>query len=196
MTFLIRKIYNNWGAASYRGCYRGQPGFQDGFEEKHPVNQMFFKYLDATDTYGLITDLELAKQIVDSYRHYIPKEQFEVLSVIHEAPQEEMDRFVGFDISSGFNVSYLYNQLDICLSTETQSTENELYAQANPLMCLLEAFFRPKLNSHSLFSSYETAKFCLDCIMAFDRPFPNLWDDPKKYTVIGLSVVYPYSLPT
>lgn len=195
MAFLIRKLNDNWGVASYRGCYRHEPGFQNDFEGKHPVNQIFFKYLEAKDAYGLIADLELAKQIVDTYMHYIPNEQYEVLSVLYEGPQEGISDFIGFDISSGFNISYLYKELDICIATESQSTENESYTQAYPLMCLIEAFFRPKLNPYSLFSSYKTAKFCLDCIMPFDRAFPNLWDNPKTYRVIGLSVVYTSPVP-
>src|SRR5689334_1130726 len=141
MNFLIRQLNANWGVSSYRGCYRYQPGFQNDFEEKHPVNQIFFQYIESQDTYGLIADLEIAKKIVDTYAQYIPAKRYEVLSVLHEESQQGMRNFVGFDLSSGFNISYLYNELDICISTEAQK---ELYIQASPLMCLLEAFFRPK----------------------------------------------------
>jgi hypothetical protein len=153
---------------------------------------MFFKYVASGDAFGRIVDLELAKQVVDTYAHYLPSEQFEVLRVGNNETDAQKDGFMGFDIVSGFNLSYLYNELDICTPLKTDLVEpRRLYNQADPLICLLESFFRSKLNRYSLFSDFATASFCLECVMALDVAFPNIWDNPKTYSVIGLSLVYP-----
>lgn len=90
------------------------------------------------------------------------------------------NKFLGFDVSSGMNLSYLYKGLSYCaVSSQT----------LNSIICLLEKHFKPKLNQNGLFVKYDDAKFFLECVRDINFLQPNTFDDPSAYEVIGLSTL-------
>jgi hypothetical protein len=177
MTFIIRGAPH---FENYRGTDRKHPYYREEFDKLHPVNRMFFRYLEVSNTVSIITDIDQAKEIADTYNTYLPSENFEVIQITNDAKAIFQGDFLGFDLSSGLNISYLSSGLYLC-------NESSIFqSDTGTFLCLIERFFKPKLNTCILFQSYDVAIFLRSCISAMNNAYPNCWDDPSRYQVIGL----------
>jgi hypothetical protein len=174
-----RSQFNN-----YRGTDRQHPAYRNEFDETHTLNQMFFKYVEISDNLSVTNNINIAKEIVDTYNRYLPSEKFELLQISEDFAKDYQGEFLGYDVSSGINLSYLSNGLNICNGSSI------VYSEPTVFLCLIERFFKPQLNHYCLFNDYELANFLHSCILTMDNLYPNLWDNPSQYKVIGLWKIY------
>lgn len=137
---------------------------------------------------GIISDIYKAKKIVDLYKNLIPPQIFEVVRILEvNEPPLENEEFLGFDLSCGYGCSLLSWELDIDNEGEE---EDRLLKQILPLISLVKKHFKPLLNKNSLFDDSETAKFCLECLMALQDIVPGIFENEEMiFEVIGLSKV-------
>lgn len=171
------------GNPSYRGTYRAHPYYCDQFPESHEVNQVFLWFIEEGGELGVVHDMEKARNLVELYRK-CTGEQFEVVEVTTERdPPFVGTDFLGFDLSCGFNNSLLWWGLDLQRQGH-QMKDNERVL--NPLLRLVEEFFRPKLNSNGLFADCDTAAFCLECMTALQKIRPGLFEGNGEYEVVGV----------
>jgi len=186
--FLIFGINMIDGYDHYKGTYRTSPYYVDELPEDSEANQIFLWYIGTGDELEFINDIDKAKKIVEVYKNLTPPQIFEVVRVleVNESPPEN-EEFLGFDLSCGYFYSLLSWGLDIELEGEE---EDRLLKQISPLMDLVKKHFKPLLNKNSLFDDSETAKFCLECLMALQDIVPGLFENEEViFEVIGLSKV-------
>lgn len=174
--------------SAYRGTYRAPPSYVDEVDRQHSVNQAFIWYSQEGYRDGAVHDLEKARKLVEEYRRLEPPRLFEIVAVTRN---EELPRirsqFLGYDISAGYYYSLLSWGLRYDREPPATMKEDDAYHILRPLLRLAQAHFRPQLNSNGLFVSYDTAQFCLDCLMALQEIRPGLWENEEvEFEVVGL----------
>ncbi len=176
------------GYDHYKGTYRTSPYYVEKLPEDSEINQLFLFYIGSDDELEIISDIDKAKKIVALYKDLSPPQIFEVVRVLEvdETPPGS-EEFLGHDISCGYYRSLLSWGLDIENEGEE---EDRLLKQILPLISLVEKHFKPLLNKNCLFDDSETAKFCLECLMALQDIVPGIFENEEMiFEVIGLSKV-------
>jgi hypothetical protein len=176
------------GYEHYKGTYRMNPGYIEELPEDSEVNQLFSWYMEVGGEFHIINDIEKAKKIFELYKNLTPPQIFEVVRLleVNETPPGN-EEFLGYDLSCGYFYSLLSWGLDIEIEGEE---EDRLLKQISPLMDLVKKHFKPLLNKNCLFYDSETAKFCLECLMALQDIVPGLFENEEIiFEVIGLSKV-------
>lgn len=171
---------------NYRGVDRHTPSYIAEVADSHASNQLFYW---STERYnnGYLDDLSKAKELVQAYSELSTPQLFEIVEITHEKeePALRYSQFLGFDIAS-FSYSVLSEGMHYCSSTKPDF--------AQPLLCLMEKYFKPKLNQNFLFSDYDTASDCLECMKTLHQLAPQLelWEmhDPIfKLRVTGVYLI-------
>ncbi len=179
---------------TYRGTYRDRPYFCDQFGEDHEVNKAFFWFIqqgkeDASNDLDIVCDLGKAKELAIAYKSYTGQE-FEIVEATLGDEQPSVGRqFLGYDLSRGFFNSLLWYGLDICYHRMGgwDSEREDLLRLIQPLICLVEQHFKPKLNANGLFDDYKTAKWCLDCMASIQTICPDWFESGENnFEVVGL----------
>ena len=177
------------GYDHYKGTYRTSPYYVEELPEDSEVNKLFFWYIGDGDELEIISDINKAKKIVELYRNLSPPQLFEVVRVLelNEIPPEN-EEFLGYDLSCG----YYYSLLSWALDIENKGEEEDrVLKQISPLLNLVKKNFKPLLNKNCLFDDAETAKFCLECLMALQDIRPGLFENEEAlFEVVGLSKVF------
>jgi hypothetical protein len=177
------------GYDHYKGTYRTSPSYIEELPENSEVNKLFRWYIDVGGELEIISDIEQAKKIVEIYKNLTPPQIFEVVRIleVNEQPLEN-EEFLGFDLSCQYYYSLLSWELDI---VNKKIEKDRLIQQILPLIKLVKKYFKPLLNKNCLFDDSETAKFCLECLMALQDIKPGIFEDKEEiFEVIGLSKVY------
>jgi hypothetical protein len=176
------------GYDQYKGTYRTSPYYVEEFPEESEINQLFLWYIGTDEELEIISDIEKAKKIVELYKNLTPPQIFDVVRVLEvNEPLPENEEFLGYDLSCGYYSSLLSWGLDIDNEGEE---EDRLLKQISPLISLVKKHFKPLLNKNSLFDDSETAKFCLECLMALQDIVPGIFENEEViFEVIGLSKV-------
>lgn len=61
-----------------------------------------------------------------------------------------------------------------------------------PLLHLTKHFFQPRLDRSGLFDGYDTARFCLECMLTMQHFRPMLWEnEEERFDVVGIWRVLP-----
>ncbi len=95
--------------------------------------------------------------------------------------------FLGYDLSCGFHFSLLAQGLEVSEEQKSSWAEDSKLRILLPLVQLIAAHFVPKLNANTLFDSCQDAEFCLKCMMALQKLYPNLWEGDKAvFEIVGL----------
>jgi hypothetical protein len=167
----------------YRGVDRRTPYFVSHYSEDAPVNQAFFWYCDEGGELGSVHDLQKAKALVELYSQLIPAQRFEVIEVILNNRSILLNsNMLGFDLVAG-----RYSLLSWGLKFRNKPS---IPAQVESLVYLIEDFFQPKLNKYGLFTTYEIASYCLQCMLATQNLYPNLWENEQTtFQIAGLAQV-------
>jgi hypothetical protein len=185
---------------SYRGTFRSEPCYPEGFAksvgDEHPTVKLFDWWFDESahdqEANGLIRSLDKAKELVRTYAQYNLQE----LEIIEITLNDEVSvlggEFLGFDLSLGFGDSLLYMTGGLALCHDYTGwhdpREAQILHQLHPLMCLLEEHFKPLLNTQGLLPDYQIARQCWNCINAIEQFVPDVfdWGGPHKWEIIGL----------
>jgi len=172
---------------AYLGTERPHPSYREDLPPQHEVNQGCLWFIREGGERGVVHDLAKARRLVDSYNQLGASPQFELVEVTrNQDPPSAGTKFLGFDLSYEFNNSLLSWGLQI---HHEGNEVRDLPAGLAPLCHLVQEHFRPKLNTNGLFDDYETAKFCLGCMLALNRLVPDgLFENPQYagFEVLGL----------
>lgn len=171
----------------YRGTYRDRPYYCDQFGEDHEVNRAFFWFIqngreETANDLDIVQDLGRAREIAAVYKRYAGQE-FEVIEVTLENEEPSAgEQFLGYDLSRGFFNSLLWYGLDICYDRMGgwDSERADLLRVIQPLVCLVEHYFKPRLNANGLFDDYKTAKWCLDCMTSIQTICPDWFESGEN----------------
>jgi hypothetical protein len=181
----------------YRGVYRLSPGSIDfdQFGKDHPVTKAFEWWLGESahdeEAHGLVRNLKNAQDLVRTYQQYVA-DPFEVVEVtLGDEPTPRGKTLIGFDISLGFHSSLLWETrgLDICHRYRNwyDKEAKVILRQLDPLICLMQDYFRPKLNQYGLLPNHTSAKKCLSCVLALQSFVPDFFGyGINNWKVVGL----------
>lgn len=178
----------------YRGTYRDRPYYCDQLGEDHEVNKAFFWFIEsgrehADSDLDFVSDLSKATSLVLAYNCYSGKEFDLVEAIIGDEKPLAGEEFLGYDLSRGFFNSLLWYGLDICYRQTAgwDSAREDLLRLIQPLVCLVERYFKPKLNANGLFDDYSTARWCLECMTSIQTICPDWFESGENnYEVVGL----------
>lgn len=135
----------------------------------------------------MVRDLSKALRFAELWNARLKQERrFEVMEVVDgDAPSESRGRFIGFDLSSGYNNSLLSWGLKLGAGT------NQLAEPIRDLCDLLSRHYAPQLNGHGLFQDFEAASRCLRSMSALQGVSPNLFEggDLREFRPVGLYAV-------
>ena len=175
----------------YRGTYRAHPTFCESLPKNHEINQLFFWFLEEGGELGLVHDLAKASRYAQllNENHLAGHGHFEVVQGANgNSSAEVCGRFLGFDITAGYNNSLLWWRLDF--QTEPQVLPEPIHE----LVELISQSYAPKLNKFQLFSNAETASQCLRAMDALQQLHPNLYEGERlrdTFEVVGLYLMSP-----
>jgi hypothetical protein len=187
MDILILGFGTPKASPAYRGTDRVIPHHVDSLGEEHPVNQAFRWYCEEGGEFGLVHDLARARELVRAYKKLQPSQHFEMIEVSSQRHYQPTGMFLGFDLSAGYNSSLLSWGLDLSNVKPSEPIIDEKYILIQPLVRLIQEFFQKRLNSNGLFDDYEDASFCLSCMMALQRIYPDLWENEEvTFEIVGL----------
>ncbi len=167
----------------YRGTYRAIPTYVTEMKKDSTINKMFDWYIQTGGQIGVVDDFQRAKKFAEAYLKLEKPIRFEVVRIIENSRDiEEGEELLGYDLSDSYHYSLLSWGLEI--DKENDDSLRKIF----PLLKLVKSFFKPKLNSNSLFQNIDDAQFCLDCLMALQHLRPNLWEgDEYNFEIVGLS---------
>ena len=168
----------------YRGVERPSPSYAADFGKNHPINQIYFDYLNRIDKYGMIGDFEFCQQLVAQYEKVISSQNFEIVELTNDEaiPDLKNSCFLGFDVACVYRISLLSWGLQF-----RQADGKKKLVDFHPLLRLIESYFKPKLNDHGLFNQYGDASFFLDLAKSIQKLEPNFWEgDDCKFKVLGV----------
>lgn len=132
----------------------------------------------------MIHDVAKAVRFAGLWNLQDPQRHFEIVEVTTDNTQPRVGKcLLGFDLSAGFNNSFL--------SWGLQQFEfrAELPAEIQELDELISRHYAPQLNGQGLFQTYEIAAQCLRSMKALQRLSPNLYegdDDLEKFEPVGV----------
>lgn len=157
MPFLLRCIDKSLVGTHgqlYRGTSRSFPWYCDFLDVAHPVNKAFLDFVERGGELGMLDDPVAAQMCAATYNSFFGVHLLEVvLAEICIAPVPTEPSFLGYDVSDGYNNSYIRDFC--CIGCTTPE----------PL-----AGFCAEMNRHLLFNDYHVAcrfledieKYCSD----------------------------------
>lgn len=177
-------------SSTYWGTDRGCLSFAGNFDLNHPVNQACLSYIENSNECGILSDLALAQNLVQLYESYNAG-KFEIFEITHNLEKPYTDaKFIGFDISNCTITSCLVSGLQLSITPENlaEYEYKETYLHIEPLIKVIEKFFKPQLNQYGLFSEYNIALQCFECLKSMEWCMPNYLGihEDDNYEVIGL----------
>ncbi len=185
---LLAQPASGSSSPSYRGTYRPGPVYISELDEDVPVNQLWTKQTGPMPNENF-TRLEEAIRIQAIYA----EAGFELDLVMIMDPQEMpliniFPQFIGYDISHPSGYSLLSWDLNFSAPAPEffHQRDQPIY---QPLLLLIEKYFRPLLNFYRLFQSAEDAQFFLRVATTMTTGFGAVWENPE-YEPFTLTKMY------
>ncbi len=171
----------------YRGTYRAHPTHCDEVPDDHEINKLFFWFLEEGGELGVVRDVSRALRFAELWNERLGEtDRFEVVEVTdgNTRPQSN-EKFIGFDLSAGYNSSLLSSGL------KQFPGVNELMEPVRELWDLGTRHYAPQLNGQGLFQTLEVASLCLRTMIALQDISPNLFEggNLREFRPVGLYVV-------
>jgi hypothetical protein len=171
----------------YRGTYRAHPTHCDDLPDNHPVNELFFWFLQEGGELGVVHNVEKALMYTRLLNKMGDGRRFELVEIADDgATPERGSKFLGYDLSSGYNYSLLVSGLEL------QLAESTAHKPIQELLILLRKFYAPQLNLNGLFQTNRAAQECLRSMHALQTLSPNLFegvDLETNFQPTGLYIV-------
>lgn len=167
---------------TYRGTYRAHPLYDDSRTDEHEINQMFRWFIEEGGELGVVHDPRMALTYAELCNKHFPSKHFEVIEVVlGKGGSSAGGKFLGFDLSQGYNNSLIFGGLKTKYPPNTHDPVDVLWR-------VVSSFFAPQLNKYGLFSDFDTASFCLDSMIALQSLKDNMFegDDLAKFKVVGI----------
>jgi hypothetical protein len=174
--------------ARYRGTFRTQPRYCNSFPEKHELNQVYSEYVHDGGEVALLHDADKALHLVEVYRRYGIQPDLQVVEVTeHSSPPECGTIFLGYDLSSGFRNSLLWDLVPLPFESVLDKTDLRDRA-VMALAHLVGVEVNRSLNTVGLFSDYDLASRCLMFFESIQLLSPGFYED-GDFAVCGLYIV-------
>jgi hypothetical protein len=170
---------------AYRGTYRCTPPYCEVLPEDHEINELFMWFIEEGGELGVVHDVTKALRFAKLCNEHFRPRHFEVVQVVNgQNIQTTSGRFLGFDLSHGYNNSLLYWGLK-------PSRPLDEDARVDVLWQVVSRFFAPQLNENGLFSDSDLAALCLRSLIALQSLKDNLFegDDLAKYELVGVCLI-------
>jgi hypothetical protein len=172
----------------YRGTYRAHPTHCDELPDNHEINQLFFWFLQEGSELGVVRDVLKALRFAELWNARLKGKdrRFEVVEVAErDAHPRSSGKFIGFDLSAGYNNSLLSWGLKEFVGV------NQLSEPIRELWDLVSRHFAPLLNGQGLFQTPEVATLCLRAMTALQDLSPNLFEggNLRQFQPVGLYLV-------
>jgi hypothetical protein len=170
---------------AYRGTFRASPGYFNSLPQDHEANTLFLWFLEEGGELGVVHDKAKACRLRDFCNSHGSGGTFELVEATEGEKQPLVgEKFLGFDLSQGFNNSLLWSGLNRQVPGDPESPVRVL---ANTIFRL----FSKELNANGLLSSIETAMQCRTSLIALQALEPNLLegDELEKFVVVGVFLV-------
>lgn len=172
---------------AYRGTYRPGPTYIDGLPVASPINQLWMQ-----ETAMMIGDcfgMEEARRIQTVYAE--AGFYFDIVIVMEKdcvPPDDNNLQFMGYDIShpSGYSLLSWGLNFDKPAPEFFHQRENPIH---QPLLLLLQKYFRPLLNNYRLLPVAEEADFFLSVASAMTEGFGAVWES-KEYGAFSVVKMY------
>jgi hypothetical protein len=172
---------------NYRGTYRAHPTFCDALPEDDEINKLFFWFLEVGGELGVVDDLDKALKFASLWNKQAARPgHFEVVEVTaRNAAPESGGKFIGYDLSAGFNNSLLRAGLKSRISPGTVSDSVWRAWES------AKTSFAHELNDAGLFQTYQRANDCLEAMAQIQDASPGFFEgcDLRRFEVTGLYLV-------
>jgi hypothetical protein len=169
---------------NYRGVDRHKPTYQQEYSEDSPINQSFLWSTNVHEK-GFLEDLDNGKLLTKLYQSLPDPKIFEIIEITHHNQQPSIGKeLIGYDV--------VCNTHSLLSDGMTYCTDAAKALEIGSLICLIQDYFRPQLNSNFLFPNYEIGLKCLGCMKQLNALVPqyNLWEmNHLSYVVAGLYLV-------
>jgi hypothetical protein len=171
----------------YRGTYRSHPTYCDEVPDSHEINKLFFWFLEEGGELGVVQDISKALRFAELWNARLPEQaRFEVVEVTDQnIHPEDSGRFIGFDLSVGYNNSLLPAGL------KQFPAANRLAEPVRELCDLMSRHYAPQLNSQGLFPTLGVASLCLRSMTALQDLSPDLFEggNLRDFRPVGMYAV-------
>ena len=156
----------------YRGTYRSHPSHCDELSDDHEINRLFFWFIEEGGQLGVVRDLPKAQRFAELWNARLKEsERFEVVEATDaDIGPSHGGKFMGFDLSAGYNNSLLAEGLRQSLCAK------HLPEPIRELWDLIIRHYAPQLNAAGLFQTLEMATLCLRSMIALQDMSPNLFE--------------------
>jgi hypothetical protein len=148
---------------------------------------LFFWFLEEGGELGAVRDVSKALRFAELWNARLrEKDRFEVVEVTDGSTRPQSNgKFIGFDLSAGYNNSLLSSGLKQFLGV------NRLAEPVRELCDLMNRYYAPQLNGQGLFQTLEIASLCLRSMIALQDLSPNLFEGGslRDFRPVGLHAV-------
>jgi hypothetical protein len=172
---------------NYRGTYRAHPTFCDALPENDEINRLFFWFLEVGGELGVVDDLDKALRFAALWNNQTARQgHFEVVEVTAgTAVPESGGKFLGYDLSAGYNNSLLRSGLKS--GTRPGTVSDSVWRAWESA----QASFAHELNDACLFQTYQRADDCLEAMAKIQDASPGFFEgcDLRRFEVTGLYLV-------
>jgi len=154
----------------YRGVYRCGPMYLDALAASAPANRAWQRYV--SDLGEKVPTEEVALTLADALAEV--GESFDVVGLddcTEVPPAPDAKQTLGFDIT----MRGWHSLLSWGLHWDTDSLRQ---LPLGPLLALLEAHFRPRLNEFGLFGDWLDARHFFDVAQTLAVLSPGVWEAP------------------
>ena len=163
---------------SYHGTYRPGPAYVRELPEDAPVNKLWMIESGPMPNEPL-ANFEEATTIQSVYaKSGIALDLVMTMEKDEIPPTNIPSHYMGFDISHRSGYSLL--SWDLNFSEPAPEFFHQRHAPVyQPLLSLIERYFRPRLNMYRLLPTQEDAEFFLSVASAMTQGFGTVWEDPQ-----------------
>jgi hypothetical protein len=169
---------------AYRGVYRPGPAYEESLPDTAPANRAWDTYASHEER---LPTRELALTLAAAFR--TAGRDYEVVRV------ERADEPTGGDGAGklGYDVAQAGWYSLLSWGLHWNGAVPAAPPPMGPLLRLIEAHFRPLLNEHVLFDSWEDARFFLDVVQSLSSLAPGTWEAPghEEFEIYRLVRIQP-----
>ena len=171
----------------YRGTERAHPSHCDSLPHEHELNKLFFWFLREGGETGVVQNLQKAMRFCELWNDRLTDEKkFEVVEVTNQNQRPEgTGRFLGFDLSFGYNNSLLRGGLRF------PAGSSQVPVRVRQELELISRSYAPQLNNNGLFERTDVALSCLRSMTELQASSPNLFGGGtlKEFEPVGVYVL-------
>lgn len=156
----------------YRGTYRSHPTYCDPCGDYDEINKLFFWFLKEGGELGVVRNLDNALRFACLWNtRSSESKRFDVVEVTDGAELPVNNgRFIGFDLSAGYNNSLVSSALGPSIRS------SRIPKEVKESFEITRRNYMPELNNDGLFNNLQSAAACLESLVSLQCACPNLFE--------------------